>query len=448
MSWQNGQALNSTRMTAELDKLIATCRSRGYLLTRIERAGMNAETGTLEIIFYEGRVDSITLAGQRRTKLSTLQRETATRTGKPLNFDIAAHDIQHLYALDYFESVSADMTKSPQGGIDLTLKIKEKPTTKVRLGLRYDLEDNFTGLTDVVVDNVTGRGIKAFLYSRYGNYTDLTLGYHSPVFLDTSFAHTVQAFYRNRTYPLYEDKRTVNEINVTRVGAELAFGRQWFRFGDTYLRYRYATDNAKEIFGASTSRDVTHIGSFAFLTTIDTQDRHTFPHSGLVLNGSYENAQPEYGGTTEYTKTSVYAQEAIPLAERHTLILEGSAGFGSGNIPFQEKFGIGGADYLLGIPLAGYVRREFIGSDELGFSAAYRWKVKDYQLKAIKALYLNLAAQAANVWDRRGDVSADNLRTGVDLGVHADTLIGPVRLDFGAGEQHRHMVSFSAGFDF
>lgn len=447
-SWQKDQALNNTRLSAELDKIVATCRNRGYLLTRIERAGMNAKTGTLEIVFYEGQVDSITLVGQKRTKRSTLQRETATRAGKPLNFDIAAYDIQHLYALDYFESVSTDMTKSPRGGIDLTLKIKEKPTTKIRLGLRYDLEDRFTGLTDIVMDNVTGRGIKAFLYTRYGNYTDLTLGYHSPVFLDTSFAHTVQAFYRNRDYALYEDKHKINELTITRTGAEVAFGYQWFRFGDTYLRYRYATDTTQETLGTNPARDITHIGSLAFLTTIDTLDRRTFPHSGILLNGYYETAHPEYGGSTGFTKTAVYAQGAIPLAERHTVVLEGSAGLGSGGLPFQEKFGIGGADYLLGFPLAGYQRREFTGSHELGFSAAYRWKMKDYQLKAVKAVYLNLTGQAANVWDSGNAMSLDDLRNGFGVGLHADTIIGPVRLDYGVGEQRRSTVYFSAGFDF
>jgi outer membrane protein assembly factor BamA len=146
---------------------------------------MNADTGTLEIVMYEGRVDSISIIGQKKTRPSLILRETGTRTGQPLNFDLAAYDIQHLYALNYFESLSVDMAKSPEGGIGLTLKIKEKPTTRVRLGLRYDLEDRFTGLTDIIVDNVTGRGIKAYLNTRYGNYTDFTLGYRSPVLLDS-----------------------------------------------------------------------------------------------------------------------------------------------------------------------------------------------------------------------------------------------------------------------
>lgn len=448
LSWQNGHVLDSTRMSTELDKIVATCRNRGYLLTRVERVDMNADRATLEIVFYEGRVDSITIEGQRRTKLSLIQRETGIRPGNPLNFNMAAYDIQHLYALDYFESVSEDMTKNPQGGIDITLRIKEKPTISVRLGLRYDLEDRFTGLTDIVMENVTGRGIKAYLTTRYGNYTDITLGYQSPIFLDTYFVHTMQAFYRQRNYLLYEDKHKVNELNITRTGAELAFGYQWFRFGDTYLRYRYATDSTEETLGANPARDVAHIGSLAFLTTIDTRDRNTFPHTGILLKGTYESARSEYGSTNAFTKTAVYVQGTLPLAERHALILEGSGGLGSGDMPYEEKFGVGGADYLLGFPLAGYQRREFTGSDELGFSAAYRWTIKEYHLKAVRAVYLNLTGQAANVWDNRDAVSVDHLRTGFSAGLHADSIIGPVKLDFGAGEQNRYTISFSAGFDF
>ena len=144
----------------------------------------------------------------------------------------------------------------------------------------------------------------------------------------------------------------------------------------------------------------------------------------------------------------MYAQGNLPLGERHTIILEGSGGVGSADLPYQEKFGIGGADYLLGIPLMGYQRREFVGADELGFALAYRWKIKDYQLKAVKALYLNVAGQEANVWDSRSSMSPGNLRNGVGMGLHADTIIGPVKFDYAVGEQHRYTFYFSAVFDF
>jgi outer membrane translocation and assembly module TamA len=58
----------------------------------------------------------------------------------------------------------------------------------------------------------------------------------------------------------------------------------------------------------------------------------------------------------------------------------------------------------------------------------------EYQSKAVKAIYLVLSGGAANIWDTRADLSPRDLRKGVGIGLHADTLIGPVRLDLGAGE--------------
>jgi hypothetical protein len=42
----------------------------------------------------------------------------------------------------------------------------------------------------------------------------------------------------------------------------------------------------------------------------------------------------------------------------------------------------------------------------------------------------------------------DRLRTGAGIGLYADMIIGPKRLDFGAGEQNRRTIYFSAGFNY
>ncbi len=448
LAWQMGRPLNGAKLSTELEKLVQRLRRRGYLLFRIDRTGLLDDGHTLGIAVSEGMVDSISYRGQTRTRLSLILRETVTRAGTPLNFFTTADDIQHLYALDYFESIDADMERGSKGGVDIKLKIREKPTNKIRLGLRYDLEDSFTALTDIVVDNITGRGIKAFLYTRYGNYTDLALGYTSPVIIRSYFLHTIQAFYRQRDYPIYENTRKTAELDIRRTGFDFAFGYQWFRFGETYLRYRYVTDRTINVFGASSFEDSTHLGSMAFLSTIDTRDHNTFPRSGLLFKGSYETASPSYGGDIDFRKTSLSGQAVLALGGGHTLSVDVSAGFGSGDLPYQERFGIGGADSLLGFPLPGYYRREFVGANELGASATYRWMMAEYHLKAVKAVYLVLSGGAANVWDRRDDLSPRDLRKGAGLGLHADTLIGPFRFDLGAGEDKRYVVYLSAGFDF
>ena len=448
LKWQIGRPLNTARLSADLDAVVKQYRDRGYLLTRVERAGLMSDNSTLELALYEGRVDSIALSGGNKTQPSLIRREIRTAAGKPLNLDILAYDIQHLYALDYFESLAVNIAKSPQGGVTLTFKIKEKPTSTVRLGLRYDLEDGFTGLTDLVVDNVTGRGIKLYLNTRYGNYTDVTFGYHSPVFLRSYFVHSVQVFHRQRNYFIYEAGHKISELDITRTGAEASFGYEWFRFGDTHLRYRYTSDKTVETLGRLPVPNRDHITSLAVLSTVDTRDSGSFAHKGILLKGSYETARPPFGDGDGFVKTTVSAQGNVPIAERHTFILEASGGTSSGNIPYQDRFGIGGSDYLLGVPLLGYQRREFTGSAELGFSAAWRWKFREYQLKAVKAAYLTLTAQAANVWDSRDDISVRDLRNGGGLGLSADSLIGPIRLDVAMAEGGRKAVYFSAGFDF
>ncbi len=444
---QTGRTLNTAALAAGLDRLVDSYRRRGYRLVRLESAAMDAN-GTLRIVMDEGRVNAIRLTGQKRTKQSLLEREIDTDRGQPLNFAVLSRDIQNFYGLGYFESLYVDIAKSGEGGVDLSFRVKEKPTGSVRLGLRYDLEDSFTGLTDINVDNAGGRGIKLFLTARYGTYADLALGYHSPVFLRSHFFHAFQSFYSRRDYALYVDKNKTGELEVTRAGGELSLGYQWSKYGDTALRYRYSADRTVEGLGPASTQTMEPIGSLAFLASLDTRDSSAFPHRGMLLAGSYESAAAAYGSDLEFRKTSLGAQAALPLGDHHTFILDAALGLGSGALPYHEQFGIGGADFLLAFPLLGYERREFVGANLLGISAGYRWKIADYQLKAVRAVYLGLTGQAANVWDSRDAIAVKDLRKGGGLGVYADTLIGPFRLDLGAGEDDRFRVYFSAGFEF
>jgi outer membrane protein assembly factor BamA len=240
----------------------------------------------------------------------------------------------------------------------------------------------------------------------------------------------------------------MKELEITRKGAEAAFGYQWFRFGDTYLRYRYTSDTTTEVLGIDPPAEIVRIGSFAFLSTVDTRDSSTFAHSGMLARFSYESAAPAYGGSVKYAKTGLSVQQFVPFGDRHTFVLEATGGLGSGTLPYQEKYGIGGADNLISTPLMGYERREFTGDQLMAFSAAYRLRLLDYQLSLVKAFYLNTAYQAGNVWDTRQQMAMNDLRAGISAGLHADTIVGPMRFDFARGEQNRWAVTFSAGFDF
>ena len=57
----------------------------------------------------------------------------------------------------------------------------------------------------------------------------------------------------------------------------------------------------------------------------------------------------------------------------------------------------------------------------------------EYHLNAVKGFTLSSPA-VRRTSGMHGTVSLQGLRKGASIGLHADTLTGPVRLDFGAGE--------------
>jgi hypothetical protein len=59
---------------------------------------------------------------------------------------------------------------------------------------------------------------------------------------------------------------------------------------------------------------------------------------------------------------------------------------------------------------------------------------RDYQLKAVKALYHAFSGYVANVWNTRDEMFLRNLRKVTSICLHIDTLIGPVWPDFEAGD--------------
>lgn len=446
---QLGRTYNARDVARSLDRIVKRYQDQGYLLVRVASVHLEADRKTLAVVLNEGRVDAIWVEGQEQTQPSLIWREVGTEVGQPLNFRTLERDIQHLYGMNLFASLNLRVEPSDEGGAIVTFKVREKPRSTVRLGLRYDLDDAFTGLTDVIVENLWGRGVRFFITTRYGNYTDLAAGYYSPVLLDAYFVHSIQAFYRNRTYFLYDDlQHPTASFEMHQAGIDFAFGYQWFRFGDTYLRYRYESVRPNAIYGVTPWTQPATVSSLAFLSTIDTRDHEYFPRRGVLVKGSYETASDSFGGNTSFRKLALSGQAALTFAERHTAVVAFTAGLGSGQLPYPELFGVGGADWMLGFPLLGYERREIVGSQTLGASVGYRWAVAEYQLAAVRAVYLNLSAGAANAWDKRSDMSLQDLRNGTGIGLHADTIVGPFRLDFGTGRDRRYVVYFSAGFDF
>jgi outer membrane protein assembly factor BamA len=119
-SLNNPTQAQTIRTVAE--KIRAYYRERGYTLARVVGAEVDAQ-GTLTLTVMEGRIRTVRVKGNSRTRTKTVQGAIALGAGDVYNEKKAAQDRTRLARLGIF----ADVSVAPQVGPDEEPKGKSKP---------------------------------------------------------------------------------------------------------------------------------------------------------------------------------------------------------------------------------------------------------------------------------------------------------------------------------
>ncbi len=89
----------------------------------------------------------------------------------------------------------------------------------------------------------------------------------------------------------------------------------------------------------------------------------------------------------------------------------------------------------------GYDYGEFSGDKSLVFNAEFRLPLSD-NFQAV------LFADWGNAWNIGESIDVLDLKFGKGIGIRFDTPIGPIRLDYGIGEEGEGQTYFSIGHTF
>src|SRR3989304_3565648 len=76
--------------------------------------------------FCQENIIRIDIEGNRRIETSLIRINISAKVGDPLSQETVSNDIKKIYKLGFFDDVSAEVEKTPQGGI-LIYNVKEKP---------------------------------------------------------------------------------------------------------------------------------------------------------------------------------------------------------------------------------------------------------------------------------------------------------------------------------
>jgi len=397
----------------------------GYTLAHAVNLDLSSDR-TLHSRWEEGRIRRVTVAGLRRYPPSVVLREFPLDKGDVFSARRARRGISAIYGSDLFETVSLAVQPS-DSGVDLTLRVQERPSPQIRLGAGYSLERRGRGFVEVLNDNVLDLGGRLELFGKYGERDEearAILAFDRiPLFrpLDRAlqgFSTTeIRTGWKREEYNFYTpDHRDTSFYFFERATAELWMGRAFRRWGALTGGILYEDVRVGGVLVEPTA----HATKIGVRSVIDTKDSYPFPSSGIGFNLRYEYALRSSVQGRAFNRLVGLTDVYVPLTHRWVLHGRGDYAWNDRILPLWAQFQLGGEESLLGLHVAeryGNCRLSVLG--ELRCDLISRWLADAY----VSGLYtVGAVSQQSDPVP-----PSDNYQHGVGLSLAFSTFVGPIR---------------------
>lgn len=435
---------------------------QGYIRAKVSNIAMD-ESGIITISINEGVVEAIIVKGNDKTKTTVITRELNFKTKEPFNAKDAKRSMQKIYNLGFFEDVNIKLNPGKEpNAVEVEIDVVEKKTGTFSIGGGYSASDGLVADIGLGDSNFKGSGNNvniSFSHSLSGiTGTSWNLSFTNPYIDDkkTSFSaslfNTVGEY---SDYGLNGDNTTLRSTYYRRSrGFNLTLGRPQGEYiknyltftkrRDSYLEYvsgpvnYLETDNTADTYNADYNTDYLNnnfgeVHSITLAKVYDTRDNVFDPTEGKRVSLTSEFAGRALGGEFDFNEYTFDGRQYFKVGSKQTLALRVTAGSATGAVPDASKFSVGGIDTL-----RGYEDDEFKGQKMFTATAEYRYPIA----KKIQGV---LFTDAGNAWD--GSYTLNSLKYSVGTGLRLDTPLGPIRLDYGYGnEGGRCHFSFGTQF--
>ncbi len=455
MVLQEGQIFSQKILKNDLDRISQLYKDRGYLLINIKDINFDEE-GKLWINISEGRLEKIVIEGNDKTKEKIITREINIEPGDLFNFEKVKKSLQKIYNLGYFEDVSMKLEPgAEEDSIVLVIEVIEKNTGKFGIGAGYNSEEGLMGFTSYEENNLFGGGQKVQAKVELGGRTTYKLSFLEPWLADTPTSFGFEVYDTINHKEDKEEEVILAEYDEERLGGRLIFGRKIsdsVKLGLELKSERVTYDLISGTLPEDTNEGLTNslVPTFSY----DTRDNVFEPTSGWYHSFSLEKAGGFLGGDYDFTKynltLSTYistkiVEEIIDIRSiekitdklsKGVVALRAIGGIADTSLPSFAEYKVGGMNTV-----RGYDYGEFSGDKSLVFNAEFRLPLSD-NFQAV------LFADWGNTWDIGESIDVLDLKFGKGIGIRFDTPIGPIRLDYGIGEEGIGQTYFSIGHTF
>jgi outer membrane protein assembly factor BamA len=214
-----GRRLNFHKSRTALESVLSIYRDRGYSLARIREAVLDRESGKAFVQIDEGIVYRRDIKGTTKTKDYVIWRELPWNEGDVFQVRKIGSGISNLYGTNLFEQVSIGIQQegAQHENQVVTIKVRERSTELIRLGLRIDNERSIQPSVDIRDENLGGIGAELGFHTLVGSRNRSYLGeFTSRRIFNSYLTFGLKGYY------------TLNDVNV--YGEEpLSNPRDWNR---------------------------------------------------------------------------------------------------------------------------------------------------------------------------------------------------------------------------
>lgn len=371
---------NINKLNETIEEIQEYYASQGYILARVVSVTDDPD-GTVNIKIDEGKIGSIIIEGNTKTKDFVVRRNILTQPGTVYNENLIKQDLMRLYGTQAFKDVKRTIERDEEDPefYDVTIHLEEQRTGTISIGGGLDTatglfgtagfsDNNFRGLGQrVSINALAGTGIvmaDSSMLSRANLQAEIS--WFEPKFRGTDNSLMIKAFGRDfASYqiPLSVEQRFGGEARIARaftnfphLTGSLGIGLEnvHVKEGDANQIHRlYAQHNIP----ISRRAEQLQGGLFVSLSpslVYDTRDSATLPRSGVLANVRLDEMVDIDGFNNTFGKLSGGIKKYYPVAKKSSVSLAFRAGGKiHGDMPEVMAYRLGGPYTVRGFRMSG-----------------------------------------------------------------------------------------------